>query len=172
MNAKKDVSDSKKALDEAPEDLTPYQRSLLEENLKNAEENLAEAEKLIADTKVDIESGKRGIDRAIADLKLHEEAHLDVAAYTAKLATAELKKTKDAGLRHRIEDTATRVMDEANERQDDLLHDLEFGSREEERATKQWAGTARPPKDGTPVPEDFSTVIDKKWKAAKANGFK
>jgi hypothetical protein len=76
--------------------------------------------------------------RGIENLRLHEQTHLDINAKSAEHASKLMKREPDPAKRQQIIDAAYDIKEKIDDKQDELLNPVNFGSIEDDKKLADW----------------------------------
>jgi hypothetical protein len=137
----------------------------------NATEMVEMQKIFVAAIEANIAGLQTRIATGIANVKLHEKTHLDLAAEAASLTNAELKGVKEKAIRDKIVDNAIRIEGEVQSRMDQLLNPSQLGTEEQTNELQSWI-TDRDTKPADKQGEqDYHSMLRDKFAAAKAAGW-
>ena len=152
----------------------PEEQRQLGLEVQNTEEKVGMQKFMLEAVEKNIASLRARIPAGIANLRLHEKTHLDLAADAAGLANVELRREKDPDVRSRIIDEAERIHGVVQDQMDDLLNPSVIGSDAETRNLRIWTG-AEPPEpaaEGADAgPADYRAALRAQFAASKARGW-
>ena len=166
-DAEKVLEKNEKKLAEAQKEKKAAQKRLdaatTEEERNEAQFDLSNTEEMIKGHELHIEANKKYIQgrkkkvqdlnaqaaRGIENVRLHEQAHLNINAKSVELANALQKSLKtgpagggtpagDHANRQRIIDAAADFASDADARQDEILNPIKFGSVEDDKKLADW----------------------------------
>ena len=140
--AKKERDAAKMKLDAAK---TEDEKKQAQAELDNAEEWIKQHELNIETRKAHIDKQKEKVKelrakakRGIENVRLHEQTHLDINAFTAERANELLKREPDPVKRQKIIDAAYDIAEKTDDVMDDLLNPVDFGSIKADEALADW----------------------------------
>ena len=159
--AKKERDAAKKKVDAAK---TEDEKRNAQVELDNAEEWIKHHELNIEARKAHIEKQKEKVkelrakaERGIENVRLHEQTHLDINAFTAERANELLMHEPDPIKRQKIIDAAIDITEETDDVMDKLINPITFGSIEDDKKLADWISETSS--------ENYRSTIKDKFKA-------
>lgn len=135
--------------------------------LDNANEKIEMQKILIDANKKHIESQKKKVkdlqakaERGIENVRLHEQTHLDINAKSVEHANELLKSETDHANRQKIIDAAADFAAATDEKMDQLLNPITFGSKEDDKKLADWISESSSENYHSTIKEMFDELKD------------